>query len=96
MNTDREFNVLGQKIRLAESSGSGVLAVDVLALVERGVDKIRILSSRLDDTQIAVLVALKLAEDKLALEREYCNSVDEFQMKAKEVLEIIEDTSILQ
>lgn len=96
MHTEvKEYDVLGHNIRLRETSGSegtdSISPDEVVELVMAEVEKLRVGAPNLGDSQAAVLVALKLAQDKISLDREYKSNVASLQATAKDALRLVEE-----
>jgi hypothetical protein len=94
-NKDIEFDVLGFKIKFRhEEDGESNIAVsDVIACVSNEAKNLRDQHSNLKSGEIAILVALKMAEQKLSLEKEYQENIDKLQVTAKDALGYIEQVS---
>jgi cell division protein ZapA (FtsZ GTPase activity inhibitor) len=90
----KEFNVLGQNIRLKESDGSDIVTPrEIVDCVMNEANEIKKLSPSLSDNQIAVLVALKIAESKILLEKDYKDNIASLQMTAMDALRLVEEVS---
>jgi hypothetical protein len=90
---DHEFEVIGYKVKLRPSESDTLDPQDALRLVNEESLAIRIQAPHLDSGQVAVLVALKLANEKLTLERHYKSVVSEMKTQALEALSLIEEVS---
>lgn len=90
-----DFEVLGYKVRLRPNTEASnqVHPKEVLRLVEREAQSIREVSGELENGKLALLVALKLATDKLSLEREYKDNINQLQAVAGDALQFIEEVS---
>jgi cell division protein ZapA len=98
MNNERDdqivYEVLGHTFRLKkDESQKGVSPSDVVGYVQTEISAILKKTPLLSESQIAVLVALKIAGDKLALEKEYRENVTLFKSEATEALRFIEEIS---
>lgn len=80
---EQEFNVLGCKVTVKPEQNDSHNAKAVIDLVLREIEELRLKRPKLRDTDVAVLVALKLATDKLQLENEYKENI----LKLEESLE---------
>ena len=90
----KEFSVLGHNIRLKNSGEEGsVSPQEIVDIVMNEAEEIRKCAPGLADSQIAVLVALKLAEEKLSIERDFKNNIASLQMTAKNALKLVEEVS---
>lgn len=91
---DLEFEVLGQKIKLrADEGASSVPPELIVSTVLEEAKKIHEKSPHLSQAQLATLVALKLASEKLSLDKEYRETIEELQLTAKDALQYIEEVS---
>jgi cell division protein ZapA len=80
---EQEFDVLGCKVTFKPERSDSHNAKAVIDLVLREIEDLRLKRPKLRDTDVAVLVALKLATDKLQLEDEYKTNI----LKLEESLE---------
>ncbi len=88
------FEVLGQKIKLKRNEMlDGIEPSDIVGFVQSESLKIMNSSPSLSQSQVAVLVALKLAGEKLALEKEYRENINLLQTTAVDALQYIEEVS---
>lgn len=86
-----EYDVLGYRVNLADSSGCGRVSADeIVNLVKREAELIQSNKPNLNRGQIATLVALKMAADKLALDQDFKQSVNQFQVNTRNAIEEIE------
>lgn len=74
MSQEEEFSVLGCKVRLRPDSKENN-AKAVLELVDAEVQQLKKSRPGLRDTDVAVLVALKMATEKMQLEDEYKQNI---------------------
>jgi cell division protein ZapA (FtsZ GTPase activity inhibitor) len=72
---DIEFNVLGCKVRYNPEQDDSQIAKAVIDHVQAEVQLLKTNRPGLKDTDVAVLVALKMATEKMQLEDEYKKSV---------------------
>lgn len=98
MNNEREasefFEVLGYKLKLKQDEKlEGVSPSDIVGFVQAESEKIFKQSPQLAPHQVAVLLALKFAGEKLALEKEYRENITHLRMTANDALQYIEDVS---
>lgn len=75
MSQEEEFNVLGCKVKLRPEQNDIHIAKAVIDLVDAEVQQLKISRPMLRDTDVAVLVALKMATEKMQLEDEYKNNI---------------------
>jgi cell division protein ZapA len=98
MNNEREdqivYEVLGHTFRLKKDEMlEGVTPSEIVGYVQTEVSNILKKTPGLSESQIAVLIALKIAGEKLALEKEYRESVASFKATATSALRFIEEVS---
>jgi hypothetical protein len=98
MNNEREnqevFEVLGYKIKLKQDERlEGVSPTDIVGFVQTEASKIFSQSPQLAPQQVAVLLALKFAGEKLALEKEYRENITQLRTSAVDALQYIEEVS---
>lgn len=88
------FEVLGQKLKLRRDELlSGIGPSDIVGYVQTEASKIINQSPQLSQSQIAVLLALKFAGEKLALEKEYRENIKHLRSTAVDALQYIEEVS---
>lgn len=88
-----DFEVLGFKLKLKPSVDGRSDPREVLDLVREEADRISSRSPSLDRGEVAILVALKMACDRLDIEREYRDNIESFSATAKDALRCIEGVS---
>jgi cell division protein ZapA len=98
MNNEREiqevFEVLGYKIKLKKDERlEGVSPTDIVGFVQAEASNIFKQSPQLAPHQVAVLLALKFAGEKLALEKEYRENIKALRTTAVDALQYIEEVS---
>ena len=81
---EKEFNVLGCKVKYRPLQNDSQNAKVVIELVLREIEELKSKRPMLRDTDVAVLVALKLATEKIELEDEYKSTI----LKLEESLEM--------
>lgn len=87
------FDILGFQLKL-KSSGSGKSDPrEVADLVRKEADKISSHSPNLNRGEVAILVALKMAQDRLDIEMEYRDNVERFSSTAEDALQYFECVS---
>ena len=88
------FEVLGQKLKLKRDEKlEGIGPSDIVGFVQTEALKIMNQSPGLSQSQVAVLLALKFAGEKLALEKEYRENINQLRATAADALQFIEDVS---
>lgn len=98
MNNERVdnevFEVLGQKLKLKKDEKlAGIGPSDIVGYVQSEAFKIISSSPQLSQSQVAVLLALKFAGEKLALEKEYRENIHLLRTTAVDALQYIEEVS---
>jgi len=96
MDNSREdqivYEVLGQALRLKKDEMlDGIMPAEIVSYVQTEASHILNKSPKLSDSQLAVLVALKIAGEKLSIEKEYRETVGDLKMTAKEALRFMEE-----
>jgi cell division protein ZapA len=72
---EKEFNVLGCKVKYRPEQNDSENPKAVIEHVLREIEELKSARPLLRDTDVAVLVALKLATEKMQLENEYKNNI---------------------
>ena len=92
---EKEFVVLGQKLKLNRSSETfeDISPEQIVEYLNREADIIREKSPDLQMNQVAILAGLKIAADKLAIEKDFRGSVERFRSTASDALQFIEEVS---
>ncbi len=80
---ETEFNVLGCKVKYRPEQNDSHIAKAVLDLICAEVEALKTSRPSLRDTDVAVLVALKMATEKMQIEDEYKKNI----LKLEESLE---------
>ncbi len=70
-----EFNVLGCKVKVQPNQNDGQKAKAVIDFISSEIEQLRSKRPMLRDTDLAVLVALKVATEKIELEDEYKKNI---------------------
>ncbi len=90
----KEFDVLGYKIKLKpDESNDDVAPATIVDYIMREADSMLLVQPQLDKGQAAILVALKIASEKLKLEKEFCDNVEKMRSTASDALQFIEEVS---
>lgn len=92
-NKGLEFNILGSQVRLSAQESEDQKARLAIDLVQSEVEKLKTQNSQLKDTDIAVLVALKMASRSIDVENDFKESVSSLKLGINEALEFIEVVS---
>ncbi len=90
MNRENEFNVLGCKVKVRPDTDDGAIAASVIELVNHEINLLRSSRPSLKDTDVAVLVALKIATEKLQLENEYRANICKLEKTLENTMQMIE------
>ena len=97
VSKEHRFNVLGHNVKLRpQEDEQGPEASEVVAYVNALAEKILRKNAHLDKGQVATLVALQLASEKLSLDSKYKENVKLLQSKAHEALECLEEVTPLK
>ena len=86
---EQEFNVLGCKVKYRPEQNDSQQAKVVIESVLREIEELKTKRPLLRDTDVAVLVALKLATDKMQLEGEYKNTILKLEQSLETALQAI-------
>lgn len=90
-----EYEVLGLKLKLKpEGNEDAIDPQEIVDFVRREALQIKEKNPRLNDGQVATLLALELSKRLLSLEREYGQSVNSFRQYAADALSCLEQTSV--
>jgi cell division protein ZapA (FtsZ GTPase activity inhibitor) len=84
---EQEFNVLGCKVKYRPEQNDSQQAKVVIESVLREVEELKSRRPLLRDTDVAVLVALKFATDKMQLEEEYKNNILKLEQSLETALQ---------
>lgn len=90
MSQEVEFNVLGCRVKVQPDQEDSHIARSVVEFVNAEVMQLRRARPSLKDTDVAVLVALKIATENKHLEEEYKNSILKLEQSLAKALELIE------
>ena len=86
---EEEFNVLGCKVKYKPEQNDSHVAKAVVELVLAEVQELRTKRPMLRDTDLAVLVALKMATEKWQLEEEYKNAILKLEGSLEKALQVV-------
>ncbi len=90
LNRESEFNILGCKVKVLPDSEDGQLASLVVGMVHDEIYQLRAARPGLKDTDVAVLIALKMAKEKLQLENEYRSNIERLESVLNQTVQLIE------
>ena len=81
-----EFEVMGLMVKFRPKEGEENKPVEVIEYLKREANDIRIKKPNVTNEQLAILVALKSAEELVQLREEYRDSINRLHLTAKEIL----------
>ena len=90
MSQEVEFNVLGCRVKVQPDQEDSHIARSVVDLVNSEVIKLKSARPTLKDTDVAILVALKIATGNKHLELEYKKNILMLEESLQKALELIE------
>lgn len=90
MSQEAEFNVLGCKVKIRPEQNDSHIAQAVVELVNAEILALKAARPGLRDTDVAVLVALKMATEKFQVEDEYKKNICQLEESLGMALEAIE------
>ncbi len=90
MSQEVEFNVLGCRVKVQPDQEDSHIARSVVDLVNSEVIKLKSARPTLKDTDVAILVALKIATENKHLELEYKKNILMLEESLQKALELIE------
>lgn len=86
---EKEFNVLGCKVKYRPEQNDSHNAKAVIDLVLSEIEELKAKRPMLRDTDVAVLVALKIATEKTQLEDEYKTNILKLEESLEAALQIV-------
>ena len=89
MSQDIEYNVLGCKVRVRPDQNDSHNAKAVVDLINAEIQQLKISRPQLRDTDVAVLIALKVAKEKMQLEDEYKNNIFKLEESLETALQAL-------
>ncbi|HXH75546.1 MAG TPA: cell division protein ZapA [Bacteriovoracaceae bacterium] len=90
MSQEVEFNVLGCKVKVRPDQDESHNAMAVVNLVNAEIQQLKISRPMLRDTDVAVLVALKIATEKMQIEEEYKTNLIKLETSLEQALRAFE------
>jgi cell division protein ZapA (FtsZ GTPase activity inhibitor) len=90
LDRENEFSILGCKVKVRPDTEDGALAASVVQLVNLEVNQLKSSRPTLKDTDVAILVALKMATEKLKLESEYKANVEKLESTLFDAIQLLE------
>lgn len=91
--TTENYEVLGLRVRLNKEKTGGIDPQKVINYLNSEAAKIKNKSPQLDNEQVAVLLALSVAADKMEQEETFQKDLDKLQTAAAGALHLIEEVS---
>ena len=89
MSQDTEYNVLGCKVRVRPDQNDSHNAKAVVDLINAEIQQLKINRPQLRDTDVAVLVALKVATERMQLEDEYKQNIFKLEESLETALQAL-------
>lgn len=94
MREEKEFNVLGYSIKFTpQEDETEVSAEETVSYVQQIAEEIRVKAPHLEVGQVAVLAALKIANEKLSIEKDFEQNISKLHLTACDALQFIEEVS---
>jgi cell division protein ZapA (FtsZ GTPase activity inhibitor) len=84
------FEILGHKLKLRSQLEGGLDPHQVVAAVQQEIHLLKNQFPKLDPSQLAIMVSLKLAQDKLQLEKKFNEKLKLANLKANDILNHID------
>jgi cell division protein ZapA (FtsZ GTPase activity inhibitor) len=96
-NINREHDILGMRLNVQNEAEqeSVVTSSRVIEFVQEQVDKLKEQYPHLDNAQLAVLLAMNIARERLELEAEFKANIEDIERSTKSALENIESITPL-
>ena len=89
-----DYEILGYKVKLRPQEGEDAISPDdVVQLVRDTSNEILDKAPHLSRGEVALLVALSMAQDKLSLENEFKADLEQLKRTAGDALQFIEEVS---
>ncbi len=90
----KEYIVLGTKVRLNTGENANENSAEkIVSRVQAEAEKLKKSSPNLDEGKIFLLVALKMAEEKIELEKEFALNVKQLETSAADALNLIDEVA---
>ncbi len=89
-----EFSVLGCKVKYKPEQNDSHIAKAVIDHVLAEIQQLKISRPQLRDTDVAVLVALKMATEKMQIDEEYKGNVLKLESSLEKALESLSTQAI--
>lgn len=89
-----DFEILGSRVKINPDKVSGETTPnEIVEYVRLTASHIKNEAPQLDNGQVFLLAALKIAEERLNLNREYRDNIEALQASAQDALRFIEEVS---
>ena len=89
----QDYDILGYKVRLQPNTEGTTSPEEVAKYVRTLAAQTRDKMPNVTAGEAILLVALKLAHEKMELEKEYRREIDQFRANADDVLKLIDEVS---
>ena len=90
MSQDIEFNVLGCRVKVRPDQEDSHIAKSVVDFINAEIMQLKSARPSLKDTDVAVLVALKIGTENKHLEEEYKQTILKLEESLAQALKLIE------
>lgn len=89
-----DFEILGSRVKINPDKVAGeTTPSEIVEYVRQAASSIKAQAPGLDNGQVFLLTALKIAEERLNLNREYRDNIEALQASAQDALRFIEEVS---
>lgn len=89
-----DFEILGSRVKINPDKVAGETTPnEIVDYVRQAAMQIKTAAPNLDNGQVFLLAALKIAEERLNLNREYRENIEALQASAQDALRFIEEVS---
>lgn len=86
---EKEISILGCKVRYNPEQDDSHIAKTVIDLVNKEIISLKTARPQLRDTDVAVLIALKVAKDMVTLENEYKGNIAKLEESLTSAINIL-------
>lgn len=86
---EKEISILGCKVRYNPEQDDSHIAKTVIDLVNKEIISLKTARPQLRDTDVAVLIALKVAKDMVTLENEYKGNIAKLEESLTSAMNIL-------
>ncbi len=94
-NEALEFEILGYKVNFRSDTVNSLISpIEIVGYVEREVSEMRKNAKHLSVGEVAVLLALKMAQEKLLIEREYKGNIIKLHQEVNDAKKVIDSLSV--